>query len=1356
VLQVFRGGRGWSKSFVAVSDPHTSSRHESHRRLGPVGLRAPSQRRRLAALALLVVAVLVGGTLALAGKGVRATFGSSGSSEGQFAGIGGLAVNTGSTDVYVADVGNNRVQLILADGSFWGLWGWGVADGSEALQLCNFACLAGLAGGGAGQLSSPAGVAVNQTTQDVYVLDRDNFRVQQYDAVGNFIRAWGWGVLDGTETLQVCDAPGPCQAGIPGSGDGQLGPTGVSPGLAINPSTGDVLVADPGNSRIQRFDASGGFVDAFGTAGSGDGEFGADSPTGLAVDSTGDLYAVDPGNERVQRFDAAGTFETVFADSVLSGAPAPEQVAVNTTDDHVFVAKGCTPSLCADGPDVADERRIFELDPTGTLVDGTHAANAGIGPTSGMALNSTNGRIYLASGDQVFILEDIQAPTVTDVVVANPGATTAWFSATINPNGSPTSYRFEYSTNGTDWTPVTPTDQDAGAGTDPIDVNAFVTGLKGDTDYQARIVATKPFGNPGATSTSTPFSTQALAPMLTLGSTTATQDQTDHGRRQVTLRMRIHPQGQPTSYQFQFGPDTGYGTTVPATPEPIGDGDEWVLIQQTVSDLDPHATYHYQLVATNPTGQTAGDDHTVQTGPGLPDNRAYEQVSPVEKNGNNIMADSARTRAAGNGDAVQYSSLGAFADAEGTGIATEYIAKRTDTGWKTHSITPLQDLQTYVQYLGGAQEPRYMDEFTDDLSAGLFVSKTNLDGPPNVTARFHFFSRNDLLTPGPGDYDLVTDAVQPVASSNYQPFLAGSSDDLTHVVFSANARLTADTPICPTNALGVPNCPRRVYEWIRGGGVRLAGILPASEGGGAAPSSFAGRQNATTLFYAYGPVSRDGRRIFFIASANSGALYMREDGVTTIKVNASEKPFPDDPQPAEFWAASADGSKVFFTTEEQLTDTPGSGLYRWDADAPPGARLTLLSIDREPNDSGTTVASVSGVLGASADGAYVYFIDANQLVAGGPRHEPGDNFVYVWHNGALKIVGSFDAQDKIFNLASNAGLTRKSSRVASSGALLFISRSQQHLVDYPNGSCDDVGCAQVYVYQPQPGGGTGRLLCVSCRPDGATAAAGADVMFRVATGGTGASTHLPRVISDDGRRVVFATAESLVPEDRNAGRHDVYLYDTLSGQLSLISAGTGESDAYPTDISRTGDDIFFLARNRLVGWDVDDNVDLYDARVGGGFPEPVIAQPPCLGGACRGALGSAPGDSTPGSLTANEPRGPSLGGVATFHAHALSRSKLRRLAAGSPVRLLVDVSERGRVRVRMRGRVGGRARLVAAGSRLARRGGTVGVRLRLSPAALRHLHAHDRLRLTVLVSFSPVIGAQRARLTLHAHQGATR
>jgi hypothetical protein len=72
-------------------------------------------------------------------------------------------------------------------------------------------------------------------------------------------------------------------------------------GIAVNPSTGSVYVADTINNRIQVFDSSGNFITTFGTGGNGDGQF--NNPTAVAVNpSTGNVYAADPGHDRIQVF----------------------------------------------------------------------------------------------------------------------------------------------------------------------------------------------------------------------------------------------------------------------------------------------------------------------------------------------------------------------------------------------------------------------------------------------------------------------------------------------------------------------------------------------------------------------------------------------------------------------------------------------------------------------------------------------------------------------------------------------------------------------------------------------------------------------------------------------------------------------------------------------------------------------------------------------------------------------------------------------------------------------------------------------------------------------------------------------
>ncbi len=94
--------------------------------------------------------------------------------------------------------------------------------------------------------------------------------------------------------------------------------------------------------------------------------------------------------------------------------------------------------------------------------------------------------------------------------------------------------------------------------------------------------------------------------------------------------------------------------------------------------------------------------------------------------------------------------------------------------------------------------------------------------------------------------------------------------------------------------------------------------------------------------------------------------------------------------------------------------------------------------------------------------------------------------------------------------------------------------------------------------------------------------------------------RLPRNLSADGQRVFFETAQGLVDADTN-GKADVYMWS--DGELSLISTGKSGEESEFIDASTSGDDVFFTTREQLVGVDVDDQVDVYDARVGGGIPE---------------------------------------------------------------------------------------------------------------------------------------------------------
>jgi hypothetical protein len=667
---------------------------------------------------------------------------------------------------------------------------------------------------------------------------------------------------------------------------------------------------------------------------------------------------------------------------------------------------------------------------------------------------------------------------------------------------------------------------------------------------------------------------------------------------------------------------------------------------------------------------------------GLPDGRAYELVSPAQKNGGDVIPDTQRTRAAVDGSAIGFTSLAGFAGNLGTGISSDYVSVRSDdpnpgtNGWTTRGTMPLMRPLS-----GGAvfaqMAPLYEGEFTPDLNKGLLFAWGALDGNANVDGVSNIYRNNALRAPGGGAYDLVSTC--PLCDSTatplpeyphtpnaivLRPTLAATSPDLEHVAFESEERLTADTPPQPGSCdMTSPTtfCRAHVYEWDSGT-LRLAGrvpTLPATEcddangpacvpadvslaGQGTGVSRLAsnnrtphaisdGTDGHVRVFFtqptdASGQTSDDLGNSTDVNSAFTGRIFMRLDGTSTVQLNASERTTPDTAAPAELLDASSDGTRVFFMTTEALTnDAPADGqrkLYMYDATKPASApdNLTFLSPDGAMNDGDV----VSGTIGASTDGHYVYFVAAGQLVSGQPDLN-GNLGIYLWHDGVLAYVGRSPrgtALNEVRSVEANWGLTPTQSRVTPDGRhLLFSTNRGAGLTGYNHGSCVSalgLGCRELYVYSAD----SGQLACASCNPSGAPATVMATDAVWEHAGAATTSFHLNHALSDDGSRVFFTTAEALVPEDVN-GRLDAYEYDVASRTVHLISTGTSPSDSYFLDASANGNDVFFITRERLVGWDRDGAYDLYDARVGGGFPEPV-APPACTGDPCQGDQSGPP------------------------------------------------------------------------------------------------------------------------------------
>lgn len=329
-----------------------------------------------------------------------------------------------------------------------------------------------------------------------------------------------------------------------------------------------------------------------------------------------------------------------------------------------------------------------------------------------------------------------------------------------------------------------------------------------------------------------------------------------------------------------------------------------------------------------------------------------------------------------------------------------------------------------------------------------------------------------------------------------------------------------------------------------------------------------------------GAISEDGSRAYWTDAA--GTLLLR-DGTRTLKVGDE----------AGFQTASADGSIAYFTENGHL--------YRY-------------SISSESSADLTPGGGVIGVLGASLDGSHVYFLDG-----GG---------VELWNEGSTTAVGA-SADSSTYPPATGTA------RVSADGTtLLFLSHD-------PLTGYDSNGQNELFRYSD----GANSLICVSCNPTGARALGPTSIPGAVANG-TEVKIYKPRVMVEPGNRIFFNTLDSLTPKDAN-GEVDVYEWraqgiggcSRSEGCIGLISSGKGANGAGFIDASADGTDAYFLTDESLVGQDPG-SADLYDARIGGGFPEPP-APIPCFGDACQ-PLPPEPEDPTPGTAFYGSERNPKL------------------------------------------------------------------------------------------------------------------
>jgi hypothetical protein len=1254
-------------------------------------------------------------------------FGEEGTAAGQLRLPQGLATELATGRLYVADLGNHRIDEFTPWGEFAMAFGWDVAPGAvnetqevrvraaggqfklsfegEASASLPFdasaaevqGALNGLAkvsaGGGSVSVTENPGTADGKTPY-IYVVafkgaplaGKDVPQLEGTEELSGGVPATELEVntrADGhpsTTGLEACTAESGCQAGLGGAGAGELG---QATGIAVD-EAGDVFVKEIDNRRVQKFDSAGRFLLMFGgevdkttsanrctaadleggdecgagTAGAGPGQFADAFGRGVAICPGGKLYAADL--ERVQRFNLEGEFQ--------AAAPVPgelvEYLACEPISGNLWAKLGS-------GGD------LHELDPvTGNEVGGIEDEEAGPVATDPAANVYTTGKEQAKKEEEEehkgsfgigvlqfdhtgkaltppscceaeavpppfnghFGVEALATNPIGDLYVAYGSSGIDSFIRAFGPG--PTSYegppprppeiRSQFATS------VQSDGATVAAQINPhffTDTRYFVQYGTGKCSEEGGCPLQEP-APPGALLSSKPF-----------------------GQPVRTAGVALQGLQAGTTYHYRFVAESSGGGPVYGIDP---DGPEGPEEASQESGLEASFTTYDPL----PSRPCPNDALRGGAGAQLPDCRAYEMVSPVDKNNGDIFSiadvpsySNSLSQSAADGDKLTYSSYRSFADPEAAPFTNQYLASRDPgSGWSSEAIDPPEEASISFtnSNIEGVTENRYK-AFSANLCQGwLVLTAPPLLAPGAVVGKSELYRRELCGGGEEGSYEALagTDA-----GAALEPVMQGASADGGETVLLAKDLSEAGwrayyasegglAPVCilPSGAPSAGNCSA---GWSRAG-VAKEGTRPL--------------ERLATLTNA---ISEDGSKVYWTdfgeGSAKYGQVYLRENpgeeqsalsGETctepekacTVAVSGTKTS-----KASQFLAGSADGTKALFEVREGTLE----------------GRLFEFSLGGATRE---VAGKVIGLAAASEDLSRIYFVSEEALA---PEATAGRPNLYLDEGGQKNFVATLSRTDVGANLPSDAdpeGVFHAARATPDGSALAFI--STEPLSGYDNtdqqsklscgerdgsreGTCD----SEVFLYEAE----AGKLVCVSCNPGGArprgrvvqvTGNRGTlDTAASLAMPTT--SLYLPRSLSANGKRLLFNSFDPLVPGDDN-GAEDAYEWEAASsraeceekgaelylpaaeGCLSLISSGQSAEDSELLDASESGDDAFFATSASLLARDPG-LIDIYDARVGGGFPEPP-PPPKCQGETCKPPPAS-PEAQTPSSSSYEGPEG---------------------------------------------------------------------------------------------------------------------
>ena len=444
-------------------------------------------------------------------------------------------------DVYVADVSNSVVDKFDSSGGYLS-------------QI---------------EVASALEVAVDQSNGDLYVSNGEgNGVVDKFDPSGNVVASFGQGgQLDGGATPQ-----------------GAFRPYGV----AVDPATGELFVADHENNVIDVFSSAGVYQRQFPSI---------SEPGDIAIDSAGDVFVTSVGVGTAV-YKVSGSLDTAYGGGtgMLETGGEPLSVTVDPTDNDVYVTD-------------YESGQVVQYNSAGGQL--SLFGSEQLSRPRGVGVDAATGDVYAVSGGGQDV--DIYGPLVTLADVSTEAATgvgkaTATLHGSVNPEEVAVSEcKFEYRSEAeASFTHTAACEPAPGSGDAPVPVSATVA-LQPGTTYRYRLAATNTNGT--SRSQEETLRTEVAVEAVRTG---AAEDVTG---RTAKLTGSLAPDGTDVHYYFQYGTEAGvYGSTSPAPPgTDAGSAEESIAAHTELSGLEPNTTYHYRLIAENAFGAAYGEDESFTT-----------------------------------------------------------------------------------------------------------------------------------------------------------------------------------------------------------------------------------------------------------------------------------------------------------------------------------------------------------------------------------------------------------------------------------------------------------------------------------------------------------------------------------------------------------------------------------------------------------------------------------------------------------------------------------------------------------------------------------------------------------------------